>query len=389
MFKKLLAATAIALVITACGGSSGGSPAGASGPSTGYFKDSNTSGLSYVSGAQSGVTGTDGSFTYEAGQPVTFSVGGVTLGTVSSGKSIGTPVDLVSAGSSNTTSVKNIVRFLMMLDKDANPSNGINISTAVQAAAKNWAQLDFSLSTFDTAASPVIASVNAADVRNTAALPSAVTAKAHLEATLRCAYSGAYKGTYSGGDSGNFGAMIDTQSGLVTGVTYSIPGASYSTLTGTTPINYSQNVAFTSGNTTTGATFSGQYSSVDSVSGTWNNTYYGVSGSFSGSRIGGALNAKYRLTGQYYGSDYGLFSVDIDNTGKVTGVGYSVTDGALFTLSGTATQLTTTVTITATASNGGTISASLNLSTDMVNGTWVNTGAGASGSFSGSGCFLN
>lgn len=48
---------------------------------TGQFKDSNGEGLSFVSGTQRGVTDVNGNFGFELGGTVTFSIGGVTLGT--------------------------------------------------------------------------------------------------------------------------------------------------------------------------------------------------------------------------------------------------------------------------------------------------------------------
>ena len=53
-------------------------------------------------------------------RPVTFSVGGVALGTVAAEEVI-TPVDLVPDGTTDTPAVQNIVRFLMMLDDDGDP----------------------------------------------------------------------------------------------------------------------------------------------------------------------------------------------------------------------------------------------------------------------------
>lgn len=378
MLKKLLATTAIVLIIAGCGGGGGTSTPSTA---TGQFKDSNTVGLNYVSGGHSGVTGANGSFTYETGQTVTFSVGGVTLGT-SNGKSIVTPVDLVAAGSSGSTSVKNIVRFLMMLDSDANAANGINISSSVQTDAATWTQLDFGSAAFDSAASAVIASVAAADGR-TATLPNAAAAQTHLESTLRCSYAGAYKGTYSGNDSGNFGVMVDATTGNVTGVAYSTPDSLYITLNGTSPISYDQTVSFVTGTTSTGAQFAGQFTSVNGVSGTWAGAPGVGGGSFAGSRIGGDPNAVYRFTGSFSGDDYGLFSFDIDSANNATGVGYSVSNGQLFTLSGTLSGTT----ISATSSTGGSIAGTLNTGTGSLVGGWGN--GAYSGTFSGSGCKLN
>ncbi len=79
----------------------------------GQFKSAiNTAGLSYVSGSQRGVTDSRGRFTYEVGKTVTFSVGSVTLGGTQ-GKSVITPVDLVSRGSSTSRPAVNMTRLIL------------------------------------------------------------------------------------------------------------------------------------------------------------------------------------------------------------------------------------------------------------------------------------
>jgi hypothetical protein len=253
----------VALAIAGCGGNS---DTGVS-TATGQFKDSNTSGLTYTSGAQTGVTGADGSFTYEAGKSVTFKIGGVTLGTAT-GKAVVTPIDLATNGTSATDEVRNRVRFLMMLDRDGDVTNGINISSSVQAAATMWSQLDFNVpeANFSTAVSGIQATVNLADNNRNPVLPSAITAQSHLESTLRCTYAGAYKGTFAGDDTGQFGVLVDALSGSVSGVAFSNSSPTPIVLTGVTPISYNQNVAFVSGSTSTGVSFSGKYTSVSGVS---------------------------------------------------------------------------------------------------------------------------
>jgi len=379
----------VALILAGCGG--GGSTTATPATATGQFKDSKTSGLNYASGGQTGVTGADGSFTYEVGQPVTFKIGGVTIGTAT-GKSAVTPIDLVTAGTSSSAAVQNRVRFLMMLDSDNDATNGITISSAVQAAAASWPQPDFSVpeANFSTAVSGIQAAVNIADSR-VPVLPVATVAKTHLESTLRCSYAGAYKGTFAGDDTGQFGVLVDAITGSVSGFAYSNFSAATIGLSGSVPISYDQNAAFVSGNGTGGTTFDGKYTSVNGVSGIWQNasTPTPSIGTFSGSRIGGASNAAYRFTGQYSGSsDNGLMTFDlVTTTNSVTGVGYSVPFNTLFTVTGTLNGNT----LTGTTSTGSTITATIamnsNLSTGTVSGNW--TATGGSGIFTGSGCKLN
>jgi hypothetical protein len=387
--KCYLGSVALLLVmwtLAGCGGGSGGggddeSPATGT-TATGYFKDNNVSGLTYTSGDQSGVTDARGRFTYEVGQPVTFSIGGVTVGSAT-GKTVVTPVDLVSGGSSDTTAVQNIVRFLIMLDEDGDSSNGISIATSVQEAAADWSQVNFSTSDLESEVSSIITDATDAD-GGSHSLPTATTAQSHLEETMRCSYAGAYQGTYTGDDRGVFGIMVDAQTGEASGAGYSIPWDEVFYLTGSTPLSYDQNLDFISGNVSTGATFQGSFSASGAVSGTWSDPYEGDSGTFQGSRIGGALNAVYRFTGTYSGDDNGLFAFDVDAQNNITGVAYSVLDDDLDNLTGSLSGTSLSI----TTDDGTTVSGTLNTTTGSLYGTWQSTG-GDSGTFTGAGCRLN
>lgn len=365
------------LIFSGCSSDSSDAPATA----TGVFKDSNVSGLTYISGNQSGVTDANGQFTYETGKTVTFSIGGVTLGT-GNGSPVVTPLNLVPAGSTNSSTVLNIARFLMVLDTDGDPDNGITISTAVQTAAETWSQVDFTTADLNTALTSIMADVGTADSR-TPVLTAANTARSHLETTLRCSYAGAFSGTYAGGDNGNFAFLVNALTGNVSGFAYSVPDAELFSLLGTSAISLDQNVAFTSGDVSSGATFTGNFTNANTVSGTWNNSIAAVSGTYSGSRIGGAVNAVYRFTGSFTGGGSGLFSFDIDASDQVTGVSYAVEDGTLSTISGSVSGND----LSATVSGGATVTGTLNKSTGSLSGTWSDTSG--SGAFSGSGCQLN
>jgi len=100
---------------------------------TGVFLDSAVQGISYVSGGVSGITDANGTFTYEVGSVVRFMIGDVVIGEAP-GQSVITPIDLVSGSDASHPTVINIVCFLLTLDEDGNPDNGIQISEAV----RNW-----------------------------------------------------------------------------------------------------------------------------------------------------------------------------------------------------------------------------------------------------------
>jgi hypothetical protein len=90
----------------------------------------------------------------------------------------------------------NRVRFLMMLDRDGDPRNGIQISAAVTAAAASWAPVDFNTTDLPAALGAVIQQARTAD-GGSHALPDAPSAQAFLRAAYACAYSGDYQGTYA------------------------------------------------------------------------------------------------------------------------------------------------------------------------------------------------
>ena len=172
-------------------------------------------GLSYVSGGQSGVTDSEGRFTYEVGETVLFSVGGVTLGETE-GKSVVTPVDLVERGSSSSEPVLNTVRFLMSLDEDSDLSNGISIPQEVRELALQWTFIQILSDSldFEQQLERMRSDLQERFSRyQSYEIPGNTTARNHLESTLRCSYSGAYTGTYGGTDQGNFGVLVDARSG--------------------------------------------------------------------------------------------------------------------------------------------------------------------------------
>jgi hypothetical protein len=84
--------------------------------SDGQFIDAPVQGMGFVSGSVSGITGPDGEFQYEAGQPVRFFIGDIVLGEGAEGGAVVTPLDLVPGGDIDTPAVINIARLLQSLD---------------------------------------------------------------------------------------------------------------------------------------------------------------------------------------------------------------------------------------------------------------------------------
>ncbi|MCU7862304.1 MAG: hypothetical protein KZQ86_21315, partial [Candidatus Thiodiazotropha sp. (ex Lucinoma kastoroae)] len=385
-------------LLISCGGGGGGDGGGSTTPTTatGVFKDNNVSGVTYTSGAQSGTTDSDGSFTYEVGQPVSFNLGDVTLGSAT-GKSVITPIDLVAGGSSSSAEVLNLVRFLLMLDTDGDSSNGITISSAVQAIAENWSAVDFTTTNLSSELVTIISDVTSAD-GTSHTLPSTNTAQNHLESTLLCVRAGAYSGAFSGDDSGPFGVLVDASTGLLSGFAYSAFDGLLS-LSGSTAVSFDQSATFISGDVSSGATFSGQFTSPNNLAGNWNLSSTAESGTFSGSRIGGAANATYRFTGSFTSNasspvtSNGLFTFDVDSSDNVTGVAHTVyasdgTENETVSLTGSLTGSSLVAQIMDGNVVDATITGTLNKATGTLSGSWSDMD-GKTGTYSGRGCKLN
>ena len=351
----------------------------------GQFKDSNAAGVSYVSGGQTGVTNSQGRFTYEEGKTVAFSVGNVPLGETE-GKPLITPVDLVEQGSSRSGPVVSTARFLQGLDQDADPSNGITISQDVQMRAQDWT-LDINSDDFDQQLESIKSDLEE-EYESFSGFPDETTARNHLESTLRCSYSGAYVGTYGGTDQGNFGILVDASNGSASGIAYSTQYDEYITLTGTRSISYDQNAAFASGDTDQGTEFSGQFTSVNTVQGRWGHPLDpSVGGSFSGERIGGDQDAVYRATGTWQTDsldEYGVFTFDIDDSGRITGFAYNIA----YAISGNLNGSLSGTNISATTSDGVRVTGTLDRETRVLRGRFDDS-TGFSGTFQGAGCRLN
>ena len=152
-----IAVTALALV-TGCGGGGGGGggttapdPTPTPTPTTlqgkliisvngveravgnvSYSSTASARAAGVVTAQASGVTGLDGSFTYNSGETVTFTIANQNL--TLTGASVVTAEMLAAASTSDTsrqaTTANNIELFLLNGDMDRNPSNGINLDVS-------------------------------------------------------------------------------------------------------------------------------------------------------------------------------------------------------------------------------------------------------------------
>lgn len=180
--KKMLVLSVSAFLISACGG--GGDTDSTTSTSTtasiGVFEDSLVSGLHYETATRSGTTNSSGEFEYLPIETVTFSVGGVVLGSALAGPVI-TPLTLVDGAIDATDPVvTNIVRLLLTLDSDKSPDNGISISAASAAAAENQS-VDFTAANLSTDQGMIAL---LALLPGSPVLVDAITAQTHFAATL-------------------------------------------------------------------------------------------------------------------------------------------------------------------------------------------------------------
>lgn len=273
----MFALSLCALGPMACGGGGGGGDDG--GTQTGVFVDAVVGGIQYETDTHSGTTNANGEFSYEDGETVTFTIGGIVVGTVN-GQAIVTPVDLVEGATDETnTAVTNIVRLLLTLDEDGDPSNGITISQDTLDALEDTGQgIDFAAADFDTEVGDVLFASLGIDPAD---LVDAATAQAHLQATLLELLSGAWSGTYDGDDTGTWQITVATD-GDINGTWESDEvGGDSGAVTGT--MNSSGTSALTAQGTAGDSDWQGTFTNQGTASGTWDNTW-GDSGTWEGSQ---------------------------------------------------------------------------------------------------------
>ncbi len=190
-----------ALVLSACGGGSSGGSSDGSGVTapadnnpvdtgtngatdasanlqTGRFVDSAVIGLQYTTATQSGETGTDGSFSYQSGENITFSIGDINLPTVPA-SALMTPLTVFSTDNITDIRVMNLAQLLQTLDTDGNPVNGITLSDQANASATGIS-VDFASPNFANQVVNLVA--NSGSVNTT--LVNGIEALDHLQETL-------------------------------------------------------------------------------------------------------------------------------------------------------------------------------------------------------------
>jgi len=374
----------------------------------GLFRDSNITGLGYRSGFTTDVTSQDdgaevaGQFTYEIGAGITFFVGGVNLGTTAESKII-TPVHLVANGNTSRTDVVNIARFLQMLDSNNNPDDGIVISPEVRSVAETWQPVNFLAGDLDVELASIISDVASVDNR-IPALPAPQTAKARLDATLTCTYSGAFGGRFSdnSGVVGRFGFLLNGKTGVLSGHIYREGSTVVIPIVGTTPLRFdAQNINAISvtGRTSETDEFSFQFSTLDQIDGNWLNLNTDQQGTFSGARMNNPQTPIYLFVGTFTGDDTGVMSFGVirDSAGdlnSISGEIYKATVDALDNFNGRVIGLESAAirTMDVTAGDVKNFVGNIDFNALTVSGTWtqnISATETLSGTYTATGCKLN
>ena len=146
----------------------------------GVFVDSAVAGVTYTtSSGLSGTTNSSGQFSYVVGDTASFSIGDVSLGSVTA-SSVLTPVEVMGASGTADQQVINLARLLQTLDSDGDPSNGIEITTSTSNSLKGKS-LNFNVPVDTFTNDSTITQIQTAVGRN---LVSATSALNHLHTTL-------------------------------------------------------------------------------------------------------------------------------------------------------------------------------------------------------------
>ncbi|OYO27400.1 esterase-like activity of phytase family protein [Janthinobacterium sp. PC23-8] len=183
--KLRLLALAASFALTACGGSDSHDAPAAPVAMTGVFLDGAVEGLDYVAGsAAKASTNAKGEFMCNAGDSVTFSAGGVVLGSTLC-NAIVTPLTLAASTSVADDKVVNRLLALQLLDDDSDPSNGIRISSDVKTALAGKT-LDFAAApaAFNTALAAHLATLGAKFAGRTVDTERRALVREHFEDTL-------------------------------------------------------------------------------------------------------------------------------------------------------------------------------------------------------------
>ena len=332
---KMICSVFVLLGLSACGGGSSSTTPDAI-TATGKFIDAPVEGLKYVSGGHNGFTGASGEFTYEVGQSVTFSVGGVVVGQAL-GANVVTPIDLVktvaASGTSVTASTPEVVQIAQfLLTASSLTTTGIKIDPAITSAC---ASQSINLSSASkTNFNPVMSQIAASAGNRT--VTTATDAQSHITASMAALNSGTTTpvlpspsilgGTITYSISGK---VTNAAGAAISGVTITAKGSTSTNVTTASDGSYTFSGA-QNGNYTLSASLSGSTFNPSTLSVTVGNA----------NATGNNFISLAELTGSLYGNKFFGFAGGVVDGGIPSEIMYNDVEGYLILPHSSAQQVT-------------------------------------------------
>ena len=173
----------------------------------GRFIDSAVEGLRYEADSHSGMTDSEGRFSYRAGDNVSFYVGDVFLGDAPA-TPVMTPISLVDGAVDHShPKVQNIVRFLMSIDDDGDAGNGILITEETFDMLMEL-EIDFAAGDFDSRMNLILGDLIEGTTTVSPTLPTVDEANLHLQDSISEEVAGLYTGRYTTQGGGTWEVVI-------------------------------------------------------------------------------------------------------------------------------------------------------------------------------------
>jgi len=185
MMRLSLVSLAVFSVLAGCGSSDNDAAAPVNPAITGVFLDGAVENLDYVAGtAPKATTTAKGEYTCYAGDTVTFSIGGIALGSTLCA-STATPLELARVTDIKDVKVINRLLALQLLDDDNDPSNGIKLTAEAKTAlAAKTIDFNAAAGNFNTALSATLATAGAKYAARTVDDSRRALVREHFEDTL-------------------------------------------------------------------------------------------------------------------------------------------------------------------------------------------------------------
>jgi hypothetical protein len=196
--------------LNGCGGSGKGDSAPLTAPQIstpspqvlqGIFVDSAVAGLAYTTATQSGMTDSEGRFSYLSGETIVFSIGDIKFPAVE-GREVVSPLEVFNVSTVEDARVSNLARLLQTLDEDGISGNGISITSQAHNQATG-VTVDFSSGNFEQQVADVVANsgaVNTTLIGVQSAIAHLNLALGNMVRTRDCAVNSTkigYTGTFS------------------------------------------------------------------------------------------------------------------------------------------------------------------------------------------------